>query len=280
METYIKNCIICNKQFSYRKYASQEQQNPKLCCSKRCSYQLISQKTKGISRPRSKDKDKWVIHTCKNCGKKFRDYASNKRKFCSWECKSFGKKTYTKKCVICKKEFSYQKYPSHEKFKPKLCCSKKCSYELSSIKLSSRFIPNQYNEKNESKWKIYKCKQCEKSFEALKSRKPKFCSVKCKGEWQKENLKGKNNPNWKPTNLKNPYTHIHHQIRKQLVKERKKCENCESKIHLQVHHKDRDRRNNTPNNLLLLCKICHANLHKEEGEPRIAQFIMNHPTQK
>ena len=46
----------------------------------------------------------------------------------------------------------------------------------------------------------YKCNNCEK----IINRKPSsirndlvFCSVECKGKWQKKNLKGKNNPNYK-----------------------------------------------------------------------------------
>lgn len=43
----------------------------------------------------------------------------------------------------------------------------------------------------------------------------------------------------------------------------KECERCEFNIPeiLQVHHKDRDRNNNTLENLELICPNCHCKEH-------------------
>lgn len=38
---------------------------------------------------------------------------------------------------------------------------------------------------------------------------------------------------------------------------RKRCERCNSKKELDLHHKDRDRRNASPENLETLCGVCH-----------------------
>jgi len=47
---------------------------------------------------------------------------------------------------------------------------------------------------------IRNCLICNKEFNikssSIKKGRGKFCSIKCKGLWQSENQKGKNNPNW------------------------------------------------------------------------------------
>lgn len=42
------------------------------------------------------------------------------------------------------------------------------------------------------------------------------------------------------------------------------CELCGSKRNLNVHHKDKNHQNNSTNNLMVLCRSCHVNLHLEE----------------
>lgn len=44
------------------------------------------------------------------------------------------------------------------------------------------------------------------------------------------------------------------------------CETCGSKSRLGLHHKDRDRMNNSPENLQTLCPTCHTRLHWVEGK--------------
>jgi 5-methylcytosine-specific restriction endonuclease McrA len=41
----------------------------------------------------------------------------------------------------------------------------------------------------------------------------------------------------------------------------KECERCKSKKNLEIHHIDRNRRNNVKENLMPLCKSCHRKLH-------------------
>lgn len=43
-----------------------------------------------------------------------------------------------------------------------------------------------------------------------------------------------------------------------------KCNRCGSKAFLLVHHKDRNRENNSPENLEVLCKACHQFEHVEK----------------
>ena len=190
------------------------------------------------------------------------------------------KTLYTKICLVCNKPFSYQKYPSTEKAHPKITCSNKCRYKLVSKRLSGRFIPNGANEKDFSKWITTSCKHCKKELFYPQSLKRMFCSIKCKGLWQAQNLKGENNPNWKPPELRKKSTSVKRKIRKFLLKDRVICEHCSASQNLQVHHKDQVRDNNSLDNLLLLCKECHALKHEKQGQIRTARFIRSHPQTK
>lgn len=185
-------------------------------------------------------------------------------------------KLYTKTCVICNTEFSYKQYPSVEKANNRLTCSKACMYKLTSEKLSGKFIPNKYNEKDFSKWTISKCAYCGSDIKHLKSWKRKFCSTKCKGSWQSENLSGKNNPNWKPHSEKKLYTSQNKKVRKDLIEERVVCEKCGTNKNLQVNHIDKNYNNNSFNNLMLLCVECHARWHEERGDFMVAKLIRSH----
>ena len=59
-----------------------------------------------------------------------------------------------------------------------------------------------------------------------------------------------------------------------IMGKEKKCEICGSTQKIDVHHKDGNHNNNTQDNLLVVCRRCHANIHKEmrEGLTPIAYF--------
>ena len=40
------------------------------------------------------------------------------------------------------------------------------------------------------------------------------------------------------------------------------CEVCGSQAFIVVHHIDKNRRNNSPDNLIMLCRSCHAKVHR------------------
>lgn len=55
--------------------------------------------------------------------------------------------------------------------------------------------------------------------------------------------------------------------RKRIYHLRKKnCEQCQTTEKLSIHHKDRNWRNNDPENLQTLCSSCHTSLHHAAGE--------------
>lgn len=92
-----------------------------------------------------------------------------------------------KSCLICNREF--YTYPKRIQKGQGKFCSSKCYYQYA-------------KGKNNPIWKqkIERiCLICSKKLfitPALKNR-TKFCSIKCYGEWQSQNKKGKNNSNWK-----------------------------------------------------------------------------------
>lgn len=79
----------------------------------------------------------------------------------------------------------------------------------------------------------------------------KFCSLRCKA-------KGRYYPP-----LTNP------ESSRQQARRRKgagSCEKCNSAIHIDVHHKDGNPLNNNPENLMWLCRSCHALAHSKKGK--------------
>ena len=145
----------------------------------------------------------------------------------------------------------------------------------------------------------YKCETCGTEFYVmpadikkaeLRGSHPRFCSFKCYDKT------GKNNPFYNkkhkedsirkmmasPTRYKfqtgdqNPnfirfgeeYGFKGSRLlwwRNKLLKDVGKCQTCgiEDNRVLDVHHRDRNRSNNTQENLMLLCRNCHAILHYE-----------------
>lgn len=51
-----------------------------------------------------------------------------------------------------------------------------------------------------------------------------------------------------------------------VIKQGGECLCCHSKNNLGVHHKDNNRQNNSTTNLMVLCRQCHAALHRYFGK--------------
>ena len=92
------------------------------------------------------------------------------------------------------------------------------------------------------------CKICKKSF---RTRESMTCSPKCHSELKK----GKDNPNWNGGTSFAFYDRI---AKENLIQ---KCCLCGSIKFLLVHHKDGNRKNNNLDNLMVVCKSCHAKIH-------------------
>ncbi len=50
-----------------------------------------------------------------------------------------------------------------------------------------------------------------------------------------------------------------------ILGKEKKCELCGSSKSIDVHHKDFDYKNNTPENIMILCRSCHMKIHRKNG---------------
>lgn len=57
------------------------------------------------------------------------------------------------------------------------------------------------------------------------------------------------------------YSFEFHNISEQMRKSGK-CFICGDKTKLHVHHKDKNKKNNSPDNLMILCVQCHGSIHK------------------
>ena len=66
-----------------------------------------------------------------------------------------------------------------------------------------------------------------------------------------------NNSQWKGGVNEDYYNRI---ARENLVWE---CSHCKSESKLEIHHKDRNRKNNKLSNLMILCSKCHGKEHKK-----------------
>lgn len=172
------------------------------------------------------------------------------------------KTIYTKLCNVCKQEFSYYQYPSIEQKEPRKTCSNKCRYSL---------MKQTKHKDKENSYKIYVCIYCKKEFTAYKGGVNKYCSQKC--HYLDATGKKKERKITQEDETKS-YITINKKLRNYLLETLKGCEICGSRNDLQVHHKNRDRSNNTRENLLLLCKTCHAKEHIKRGELSIAKFIL------
>jgi len=89
--------------------------------------------------------------------------------------------------------------------------------------------------------------------------KTRFCSRKCKGIHHSQILQSKNNPNWQGGKSFEPYSVDWTQTLKRSIRERDNyiCRIC-NQYGSSVHHKDYDKKNCDPKNLITLCVKCHT----------------------
>lgn len=134
---------------------------------------------------------------------------------------------------------------------------------------------------------IKTCKVCGKIIEVkvcLQYRK-KYCSFKCRNKGLKGKIswnKGKSfkplEQHWKGGISKEPYPFNFDNALKELIRKRDnyKCQRCfriQEKEKLSIHHKDKNKNNLNPGNLISLCRSCHTKTHNGGKYEEIANNI-------
>lgn len=198
-------------------------------------------------------------------------------KFCSRKCKekyqtiflsglnSQGWKRIFNKCESCGKEY-YVKKNLFEKGTGRFC-SQVClqNWRVNKFKGEKHPLWNR-NPKN--------CIECGEVYFLPDSKyKPsKFCSIKCKGQWQSENLILENACNWQGGKSFEPYTTDWTDDLRESIRKRDEyiCQMCgvhqeELNRKLDVHHINYIKEDCNPDNLKTLCNNCHrkTNHHRE-----------------
>jgi 5-methylcytosine-specific restriction endonuclease McrA len=158
-------------------------------------------------------------------------------------------------CPVCGKSFAAKPY----RFKTlKRAETVTCSHECRIIHLG---------------WgkRVLYCEWCGNEFRRDKSHvnDRNFCSSRCMGHWQSENIKGENSPSWKGGYK--PYYGQDWSARRRQARERDGycCRSCGLKEEdvtytLEVHHIRPVRLFDNPNdansldNLITLCRPCHV----------------------
>ena len=80
---------------------------------------------------------------------------------------------------------------------------------------------------------------------------------------KRHDMTGKNNPNWKHGKDEGWYW-LHKKAREKTKLWPQKCNRCGVTENLVTHHKDHNWRNNSIDNLEILCKTCHLEEHHDE----------------
>ena len=163
------------------------------------------------------------------------------------------------KCQNCKMELSVTSHRAKRKYG--VFCSKKCWYKY---RKSNHIFEGDDNPKHKEKIKII-CKHCGRKFKVHFCNKyKKFCSRKCYGEAQSKYYIKEKSSNWQNGISFEPYPLGWTKTFKEQIRYRDKykCQICgmpevENGRRLDVHHKDYDKMNIKPNNLISLCTKCH-----------------------
>lgn len=143
----------------------------------------------------------------------------------------------------------------------------KSSYEIKRSKSRKNFCSLDCKNKSSQNRLHVQCELCHCYFERTESRTKKvkvsglqFCSRSCKDLAQRlsSSVVG-----LRPKGYKNGYS-----VYRRIAFENKgrQCEHCQitNELVLCVHHKDRDRSNNSIDNLEVLCYNCHVLVHRTQ----------------
>lgn len=169
---------------------------------------------------------------------------------------------YSKTCQVCNKQFQFLSYPSVENRQPRKTCSKHCQYILVGKGVVRRIIRT--------------CKYCKQQYSTITSSKKIFCSRDCQISHMRTQI-GDKNPSWKPLSERTSPRMSITTLRRKMITSTTKCQDCNNvKPHLEIHHIDKNRNNNSPTNFAVLCIDCHANRHIGEKSENLIRNSARH----
>jgi hypothetical protein len=202
---------------------------------------------------------------CKNCGKSFKRWPSQTPKlasfgiFCSQNCLSlFRKQRVKKECLSCGKVFDVITYRENRaKF-----CSFKCYSQYYKGRKRKPFTEEHRRNISASRIGLVMSKETRNKISRFMKKRKLSISHKIKLSLSK--LK-ELNPAWRGGVSNYPYPLDFNESLKNMIRRRDnfKCCNCgapqeEFYSKLSVHHIDFDKNNINTENLITLCKTCHA----------------------
>jgi len=179
---------------------------------------------------------------CQNCSKLITIYNCELKKCKTRMCSDTCRKLFYEsrlKCCYCKNEFHIKAYDKRKREKQgskATFCSTKCFRDH---KMSARVMST--------------CPVCSKEFSQTPWQKKcyRFCSPVCKAQEDQRRENGRNYRNGAA---------LFRVISREAYGEI--CYSCRSTEKIEVHHLDRNRKNNTKENLRPLCRECHHHVHK------------------
>lgn len=117
---------------------------------------------------------------------------------------------------------------------------------------------------------VTSCEECGVSVkQRTRSQTKRYCSVACKNTAHAKRMTADGNPGWRggvdQTRYLPGVLTEYNKIRPQVVeRDGGACVVCHSSDGLSVHHLDMDAANNSPSNLVTLCRDCHSAVHAAE----------------
>ena len=195
-------------------------------------------------KQKDKKQRKYETRICVTCGTEFEVRIDSKTTHCSMKCSHMHLKRKIRKCEYCGKEFNTR---GSARF-----CSNKCS-GLAKRKRTTRL-----------------CEICGKEVTRCDSQfyEHCFCSVECTGKWYSENYKMGNSARWSGGKIdQNGYWFIKQpdgSYKQEHIIVAEKMLGRPLEENEVVHHINKNKKDNTPENLLVMTRSEHINLHRKE----------------
>ncbi len=149
-------------------------------------------------------------------------------------------------CKYCSNPFQVKPYRKDIA----VCCSRKCLWHITKSEREPKRLQQIIGKIAHNNRSIsFTCLHCGSTFKDSRCRTRKYCSKQCVNKAEKSIWKAK-------------FTTVRkNMLRRGLIT---KCIKCGFNSHpniLGIHHVDRDRNNNDPSNLEVLCPNCHSIEH-------------------